>query len=236
VNRAVKGALERRRSDRFFLYVHYIDVHDYGFHRIPYAAAVQSLDQGLGRLLAALEKASLLEDAVVVLTSDHGERLGEMHDFPGEGPNARGHYGNPSFEELLRIPLIVAPARFEDPGRFLRSQDIHRLLLEIAGVATVPAPETRPDELYLSELQYRTYRQGRWKSLLRRLDNAYFLYDLEADPEEDREVGKQHPDVARAHLRRMAELTRDLAAQRVPERELSESDRERLRALGYLPD
>jgi arylsulfatase A-like enzyme len=237
VNRAVVAALNQRGSDHFFLYVHYVDVHDYQFHRTSYAEAVQSLDTGIGRLLESLEAASLLEGAVVVLTSDHGERLGEAHDVPGEqGPNSRGHYGNPSFQEVLRIPLVVAPARFERPDRFLRGQDVFGLLLEIAGVEGEPAADARPDEHFLSELRYRTYRQGRWKSLVRRADGAHFLFDLETDPLEQREVGRQFPQVLAEHRARIDELSRSLAAGRVPERGLSETDRERLRLLGYLDE
>ena len=234
VNRAVTLALNRRKSDHFFLYVHYIDVHDYHFEKLTYAAAVQVMDKGVGNLLEKLEAASLLEDAVVVLTSDHGERLGELHNFEGELPNTFGHFGNPSFQELLRIPLIVAPARFDHPGQFLRSQDLFHLLLEIAGVERERAHDVEPDELFVGELQYRTYRQGRWKSLVRRADGRHFLYDIEEDPLERQDLGVKFPTVTAAHDKRIEELTRSLAATRVPQRELSESERERLRTLGYL--
>ena len=234
VNRAVTLALNRRKSDHFFLYVHYIDVHDYNFEKLTYAAAVQVIDKGVGNLLEKLEAASLLEDAVVVLTSDHGERLGELHGFEGELPNTFGHFGNPSFQELLRIPLIVAPARFDQPSKFLRSQDLFHLLLEIAGVERERALDVEPDELFVGELQYRTYRQGRWKSLVRRADGRHFLYDLDEDPLERDDLGAKFPMVTAAHDKRIEELTHSLAATRVPQRELSESERERLRTLGYL--
>ena len=234
VNRAVTLALNRRTTDHFFLYVHYIDVHDYSFEKLTYAAAVQVMDKGVGNLLEKLEAAKLLEDAVVVLTSDHGERLGELHNFEGELPNTFGHFGNPSFQELLRIPLIVAPARFDHPSAFLRSQDLFHLLLEIAGVERERARDVEPDELFVGELQYRTYRQGRWKSIVRRADGHHFLYDLEADPLERDDLGAKFPKVIAVHDKRIEELTHSLAASRVPQRELSESERERLRTLGYL--
>jgi arylsulfatase A-like enzyme len=236
VNQAVSAALARRKSDHFFLYVHYIDVHDYQFQKRTYAEAVAVMDDALGRMLASIESQGLLEDAVVMLTSDHGERLGELHGFPGELPNTFGHYGNPSFQELLRIPLIVAPARFPHPGRFLRSQDLFGMIQQLAGAERDHAPDAEMDELFVGELQYRTYRQGRWKSLLRRSDGKQFVYDLEEDPLEHQDVSDANPAVAAAHLRRIGELTKSLAGASVPQRELSESERERLRALGYLHD
>jgi len=234
VNRSAIVALNRRPRDRFFLYVHYVDVHDYRFQKITYAAAVQEMDQGVGRLLAQLESAKLLEGSVVVLVSDHGEQLGEMHNFPGENPRSFGHYGNPSFQEQLRIPLIVAPARGGNPERFLRSQDIFQLLLEIGGVKRAASEDLEPDELFVGEARYRTYRRDRWKSFVRREDGRHFLYDLEADPLERSDVSAKFPEVTAAHALRIDQLTRSLTARGVPQREMTESERDRLRALGYL--
>ena len=237
VNRAVDAALGRRPSDHFFLYVHYLDVHDYRFAKRSYAEAVAVMDQALGRLFGKLEKAHLLDGAVVVLTADHGERLGEAHGIPGEVPNSFGHYGNPSWQELLRIPLVVAPPVFADTGRFVRTQDLYALVQEIAGLSPVRAPDTRPDELFVGELFFRTYRHGNWKATLRRSDGRAFLYDLEADPHEQRDLAASEPLRVHAFRTRVNELTRDLAAAApAAPRELSEPEKERLRALGYLDD
>jgi arylsulfatase A-like enzyme len=236
VNRAAVSALNRRPRDRFFLYVHYVDVHDYVFQKRTYAEAVKDMDEGVGRLLAQLESAELLEGTVVVLTSDHGEQLGEMHNFPGEYPKSFGHYGNPSFQEQLRIPLIIAPARGGDPSRFLRTQDLYGVLLGIAGVQREPSHDLEEGEHYIGEARYRTYRKGKWKTLLRRSDGRQFLYDLEADPLEKSDVAARFPDVTAAHVARIEQLTKSLAASGVPQRELSEAERDRLRSLGYLPD
>ena len=69
---------------------------------------------------------------------------------------------------------------------------------------------------------------------MRRSDGRHFVYDLETDPLEKSDVAAQNPAVMAAHSNRIEELTRKLAASGVPQRELSESERERLRALGYL--
>jgi arylsulfatase A-like enzyme len=236
VNRAVNAALERRASDHFFLYVHYIDVHDYRFQQRSYAEAVQEMDVAFGRLLGAIEAQGLLEGAVVVLTSDHGERLGETHEFPGELPNNYGHYGNPSWQEMLRIPLIVAPPVFSDTKRLVRTQDFYRLLLEIAARRGPASVDTRPEELFVGELVYRTYREGRFKTTVRRSDGQAFLYDLEVDPHEQNDLAAGNAQQVQAHRVRLNELSQELAADESPQRELSEEEKERLRALGYLEE
>ncbi len=237
VNQAVFEALERKPRGPTFLYVHYIDVHDHPFYKQrSYAESVVVMDQAIGHLFEELEKRGFLEDAVVVLTSDHGERLGEDHAFPGEFPNTGGHYGNPSFEEVLRVPLIVAPPLFQDTSGFLRTQDLFYLLQEIAGLAPQRAADTRPAELFVGELLFRTYREGRWKSTLRRSDGKAFLYDLETDPEELHDLSQQRRLMVLRHRMRLNELTQELRAERAPQAELSEEDKERLRILGYLDD
>jgi arylsulfatase A-like enzyme len=236
VQREVERALARRRSDRFFLYVHYVDVHDWRFQGQSYAEAVRVADAALGRLLGRLEAEGLLDDAVVVVTSDHGERLGEAHGIPGEFPNSIGHYGNPSWEEELQVPLVVAPALFADTRRLVRTQDLYRLLLEIAGRAPGPPDDTRADELFVGELHYRTYREGRFKTAVQRKTGRAFLYDLDADPDEQNDLSKTHALRVLAHRNRLNELTRELAGAPAPHRELSEEEKARLRALGYLEE
>jgi choline-sulfatase len=72
-----------------------------------YRGAISYVDQHIARLLDVLRETGRLDDTVVVLTSDHGDMLGE-----------RGLWYKMSFfEGSARVPLIVsAPGRFE-PGR-----------------------------------------------------------------------------------------------------------------------
>jgi len=185
----------------------------------------------VGVLLNTLEKAKLLEDATVIVTSDHGERFGERHPLRGRP----GHYGNPAFQELLRVPLIVAPPVVDDPTAPLRTQDLHDLIQEIAGLRPDRDGELAPGELYVGERRFRTYLDGRWKSTLRRSDGRLFLFDLENDPEEKRNVAEVSPHIAAAHRQRIEEISGGLAIRgALPERELSAHERETLKILGYV--
>ncbi len=95
-----------------------------------YDSGLARVDEHLGRLLGGLESAGLDERTVVVLTSDHGESLGEGGRF--------GHVD--LFDEVLRIPLIVAwPDGYragQRDARQVRSIDIAPTLLAAAGVAS----------------------------------------------------------------------------------------------------
>ena len=66
--------------------------------RHAYYAMISYCDALLGRLLATLETAGVADDTVVVVTSDHGDMLGE-----------RGLWYKMTFyERAVRVPLIVA--------------------------------------------------------------------------------------------------------------------------------
>lgn len=231
VTKAAIAALARRPRDRFFLFVHFMDVHDYHYLGIDYREAVGVLDAAVGTLLDGLEAEDLLEGATVVLTSDHGERLAETHRPRGRP----SHYGNPSFEEVLEIPLIVAPATDADSAAPLRTPELHHLLEGIAGLRPEREDVLESGEHYISERFFRTYISGNWKSALRRRDDKLFLFDLAADPAEQRDVAADRPEIAEAHRSRIDQLTHNLAIRtRRGDRELSEAERRTLEALGYV--
>lgn len=64
-----------------------------------YGASLRYLDDRLGAFLDWFEQEGLLEDTIVVLTSDHGEFFGE-HDAM--------YHGNFLYDEVMKIPLIFA--------------------------------------------------------------------------------------------------------------------------------
>lgn len=230
VNAATLRALDERRSDRFFLYVHYMDVHDYESTGRSYTEAVGVADTAIGGLLEALRHRQLLDHAVVIVTADHGERLGEKHALEG----LRSHMGNPSFETVLQVPLIVWPRGPTTTADLIRTADLPDLITGLLGVSLPRERVLAPNELFLTEFWYLTYRQARWKSFLRLQDGNLFLFDLSRDPQEQNDVAAAHPDIASAHRERMLQLATQLSTTAVPDATPSDEDRARLHALGYL--
>jgi arylsulfatase A-like enzyme len=66
--------------------------------RALYDAEVRPTDEALGSLLAALEAGGFRDDTWLVLTSDHGEMLGEY---------GRYLHGESLYPNEIRIPLLV---------------------------------------------------------------------------------------------------------------------------------
>jgi hypothetical protein len=68
-----------------------------GFHG-PYAARVRRIDSCFGEFVETLKRTRLYDDSIIILTSDHGDSLGE---------GQRWGHGFTAFPEVLRIPLII---------------------------------------------------------------------------------------------------------------------------------
>jgi len=100
--------------------------------RDAYDAEVMALDRDLEALFAELEKSGFLEHCIVVITSDHGEELGE-HGLAGHGISL--------FNEEIRVPLIVVPPWRQtrvDVDDIASLIDVAPTVLALVGV---PAPD-----------------------------------------------------------------------------------------------
>ena len=98
--------------------------------RRHYYAQITHIDYQLGRLLGELKRKGLYENTVIVVTSDHGEHLGDHRLF------AKSSF----LESSARVPIIlrlpnahsIANRRVDAP---VLTADIAPTLLELAGLA-----------------------------------------------------------------------------------------------------
>lgn len=79
---------------------------------VDYYASIHAIDRNVARVLAALEQLGLLENTIVVFTSDHGYMIGHhgLHSKGNAhlvaGPN-RGRQRANMYDLSLRVPLII---------------------------------------------------------------------------------------------------------------------------------
>jgi arylsulfatase A-like enzyme len=95
-----------------------------------YDAAIAYLDAELGRLLTGLETQGLLDDSIIVITSDHGELFGRS--------GAVGHDGVGIVPGLFHVPLLIHfPGRREahDDPRPVSGIDLYPTILEACGLS-----------------------------------------------------------------------------------------------------
>lgn len=109
VNNAAIRWLEEQTDRPFFLWVHYYDPHqpleppspyDDTFANDLYSGEIAYADESLGQLLGFLERRGDLDDTLVIMTSDHGEGLGE-HD--------EGTHSFLLYDSTLHVPLVMRP-------------------------------------------------------------------------------------------------------------------------------
>lgn len=97
--------------------------------RYLYARAILLLDDWLARLLDTLDRAGVLDDTIVVMTSDHGENFGENgllgHSFSLD-------------DRLIRVPLVAAGPGVEATDAVFSLADLPAELAAWAGVSEHP--------------------------------------------------------------------------------------------------
>ncbi len=95
-----------------------------------YPSGVRAFDRRLGGFLEFLRDAGLLDNAIVILTSDHGEELFE-HGGWSHGQNL--------YDEALRVPLLIRQPRARDGGTrvttLVELVDLMPTLLSLVGLA-----------------------------------------------------------------------------------------------------
>lgn len=173
------------------------------------AEMILAIDEGLGRMVAALEQDGLLEDTAIVFTSDNGYWYDE---------HALSNERRLPYEESIRTPLIIRYDAAEGPGgemeELVSSVDLAPTLLDLAGArigehiqgrSLAPLLRGRSEDWreavfvefytyeypmpWLLDMDYRAIRTRRHKYIhWMRHPTENELYDLESDPYEQTNV------------------------------------------------
>lgn len=104
--------------------------------RRAYSANVSIIDDGVGRILTALDARGMLDDTWVIYTSDHGE-MGGNHGLMSKCV---------LYEPSVRVPLVVRPPGGCDPrvvDALTEHVDVPATVRAIAGAPEIPASEGR---------------------------------------------------------------------------------------------
>jgi len=209
-----------------------------------YDAEVLYMDHQIGRLLEGLRAADIYDDALIVVTADHGELLGEQ---------GRVGHGQHLTEPEIHIPFFVKHPRGRGAGqRAGRPVQLTDVLPIVARAVGLPVPagiqggpppvtghpvvaEVYPLAFDGPEGDWRALFDGAWKFLWNS-KGKHALYDLARDPDERENLVGRETERARRMAglldKYLASLPRPGAAG--PARELDAATREALKALGYV--
>jgi choline-sulfatase len=225
--------LDPNSNPSFFLFLHLYDLHTP--YNLPatysarfgtgYDAELRYVDEQVGVFCDYLRQHNLLDRSLVILTSDHGESLGD------HGETTHGYF---IYQSTLWVPLIVHwpagsasfPAKIAEPASLM---DLAPTILHFAGIS--PPPEFKGRSLMeslrsgasktardvYSESLYahnhfgcsplRSLRSGRYKYIQAPKPE---LYDLATDPGETRNLYAQKRSLALAWQEKLASLHPEL--------------------------
>jgi arylsulfatase A-like enzyme/Flp pilus assembly protein TadD len=248
--------IRARRDEPFFAWVHVFDPHaPYAApppfsERYPdeYDAEIAYTDHALGPLLAAV---SAMDDSLVVMTSDHGESLGE------HGESTHGLY---IYDSTTRVPLVMTGSSVPEAHRvdsLVRIVDIAPTVAELSGLTLSSAHDGESLSPFFVDgaVQDRdAYAEAflprysfNWSELrsLRRGNRKFILaprpevFNLETDPGETKNLwddGNGGRSLEPEARRLVSELTRiaNEDGELARALDVDEETARRLESLGYL--
>jgi arylsulfatase A-like enzyme len=180
--------------------------HLHGGNIHSYRRMIHHMDEGIGALVALLRRERLLEDTLIVFTSDNGgERFSD--NWPLVGGKMDLTEGGIRVPWIAHWPRVIAPGGVSDQP--CMTMDWSTTLLALAGVA--PHPDFPPDGVDLAPVlrdpghrfEHRLYwrmnhrgqralRDGPLKYL--RVDGHDYLFDLSADERERANLARVQPE------------------------------------------
>lgn len=245
-SREASAFIERHHEEPFFLYLAYNAPHspdhatrahlaktahiEYG-GRAVYGAMVAGMDEGIGQVMATLEKLNLRQRTLVFFYSDNGGRGEHAVNFP-----YRGHKGM-MFEGGIRVPFCVSW-----PGVIPAGKRYHHPVtaLDIFPTALAAAAVPQTDERQLDGVDLLPFlkgeskaaphqtlfwryavgegacgyaiRDGDQKLVFSSYKNRVLLFDLGKDPYEQQDLALQNPDLVQRLTKRYREWDATLIA------------------------
>lgn len=166
-----------------------------------YEAGVARLDRDLKELFDQLDRRGILDQSLVVITSDHGEEFKEHH----------GTLHNQYFDEIMHVPLIIVPPKgtprpVRRVDQVSRCVDITPTLLDLAGLEPLETSQGRSLRPMLEGrlMDYAETFFGRAVLRFRDEQSEYKIcifpdhptfFDLERDPGEQADILERPEDM-----------------------------------------
>jgi arylsulfatase A-like enzyme/Flp pilus assembly protein TadD len=208
----------------------------------PYDGEIAAADAIVGKFLDGLRRLGVYDRALVILTSDHGEGLGDH----GEEQHSILLY-----REAIQVPLLVKLPGGRRGGETAEDDaelsDLLPTVLALLGLEPPPGVQGRPllgpappaatraaysetlyPRLQLGWSELRSLVSGRWHYIFGPRPE---LYDLQADPRETHDLAASSAGVA-GDLRRRLDAEFPLRIERPAP--VDAASAERLAALGYV--
>jgi choline-sulfatase len=212
-----------------------------------YSAAVSATDRTVGKLLNALRSQELFDDAIIIVTADHGESLG------AHGEDTHGIF---LYDETIRVPLLLKLPQQQLAGKRVparvRTLDIAPTVLEGAGI---PVPSqmqgqsllriakgaTNADLPVYSRSDFPQQAFG-WSAVESWRTGKYLyvraptpeLYDLSVDPGATHNLSQTSKAILQTLASQLDGFDAHFSRGKNSETQLTSSEMQKLASLGYV--
>jgi arylsulfatase A-like enzyme len=181
-------------------------------------AMCENIDWNVGRLLQRLDELKLADNTIVIYFSDNGPNSGRWNG------GLKGRKGSTD-EGGVRSPFLIRwPGHIPAGARVSQIAGAIDLLPTLADFAGIPVASQKPlDGVSLKPLLTGTPKNwpdrtifSHWagkvsvRTQRHRLDSAGKLFDMEADPGQDRDIAKEQPEIAARLSKAVAEWRKEM--------------------------
>ncbi len=195
------------------------DMEDYRRFIDGYDCGIAYADHHVGMLLDALEKQGVLDDLIIIVSSDHGENMGELGIY---GEHATADAITPRIPMIIRWPGMTAPGQVAEGFHY--NLDLVPTIAELLEMpqkkgwdGTSYAATLRDGtncghpELILSQCAHVCQRSVRFDDwmYIRTYHDGYhlfpdeMLFNVTEDPHEVNNIAAEYPDIVNDAARRL---------------------------------
>jgi arylsulfatase A-like enzyme/Flp pilus assembly protein TadD len=250
--------LRNRRESPFFLFLHYFDPHhSYSppqpfasrFSSSAYAAEIAYTDHCIGQVVSGLKKQNLYDSTLIIITSDHGEALGE------HGEDTHGYF---VYQGTIHVPLIIRIPGTSTPKVIADAVDLTDIMPTILSLLDKEIPDhvtghdlsdyllsddpkQKPREHYCESLEpenyectgFRSLISGQWKYIHSAKPE---LYNLATDPKEVENLAGVKTEKAKELGKRLKQILKAQTRDNLDagQQSLDAMSIAKLEALGYI--
>ena len=233
-----------------------LEVNDEDLHHFIalYDGGIRYTDEKIGEFLSFLKDSGLMNQSLIIITSDHGEEFKEHDSF---------RHWQLYYRPNLHIPLIMRipkyPRKEIRTNELVQSIDLLPTILEIAGLPPHPKaqgksllPIIKQHKNFLNNFLRQTFQRNSKISLAEYSDynrsiikdnfqiiynlksHAVQLFDLKNDPLAKNNIADEHHAVTEQLLSQLEEVYSTTPHYNAPLINLDEQTREQLKGLGYI--
>ncbi len=222
-----------------------------------YDGSIRFIDDELNRVWDFLKEKGIFDKALIIITSDHGEGLGEHGWY---------YHGLYVYEEQMRIPLIIRLPGSDHAGERIDALvdlvDLAPTILDFSNISQLPESRGKSllpvirgekdkvrDHLFFerrwypeeNELGLKNWAPGEkfgvrgesWKYIWAS-DEPEELFDLEKDPHELHDLAPENPERINEMKKELKKYWFTVKKERIKPQPYHSLNKEKLKSLGYL--